>query len=194
MAGGLGQQLKNREGVFDEIKYTSSQFDDALRGMTDNDFKTLPRAQIAMALQDRDPRSAMSQLVGSEVGATLTPAQMNYVTGLSSLQESAMSLRSIAGMGQGSDTLRNAIIRMLPSGATPSIPYARRQMDLFNGEVNALHTPIPLSIQKSMGGGGQANPTASSKPAGATHTGISSVDGKKYWLDANQKKLGVVAP
>jgi hypothetical protein len=164
MAGSLGQQLKNREGVFDEIKYTSSQFDDALRGMTDNDFKTLPRAQIALALQDRDPRSAMSQLVGSEVGATLTPAQMNYVTGLSSLQESAMSLRSIAGMGQGSDTLRNAIMRMLPGPTTPSIPYARRQMDLFNGEVNALHRPIPASIQNSMGGN---TPQIAAPPPGA---------------------------
>lgn len=29
------------------------------------------------------------------------------------------------------------------------------------------------------------------KPAGATHTGKSSLDGKYYWLDANQKKLGL---
>ena len=164
MAGSLGQQLKNREGIFDEIKYTSSQFDNALSGMTDNDFKTLPRAQIAMALQDRDPRSAMSQLVGSEVGATLSPAQVNYVTGLTSLQESAMSLRTIAGMGQGSDTLRGAIIKMLPGPATPSIPYAKRQMELFNGEVQALHRPIPPSIQNSMGGN---TPQVVAPPPGA---------------------------
>lgn len=152
MAGSLGQTLKNREGVFDEIKYTAGQFDDALKGMTDNDFKSLPRAQIAMALKSRDPRSAMSEFIGSEVGASLSPAQVEYVTGLTSLQESAMSLRTIAGMGQGSDTLRNAIIAMLPGPATPSIPYARRQMALFNGELEALHKPIPQSIQNSMGG------------------------------------------
>lgn len=152
VAGGIGQQLKNREGVFQEIQYTSKQFENALGKMTDEDFKTLPRLQIAMALQSRDPNSSMSQFIGSEVGGTLTPAQIDYVTGLTSLAESALSLRSIAGMGQGSDTLRHAITSMLPGPATPSKAYARRQMSLFNGEVDALHKPIPDSIRKTMQG------------------------------------------
>jgi hypothetical protein len=43
-------------------------------------------------------------------------------------------------------------------------------------------------------GGGQPQsgaPTPIPKPDNATHTGISSVDGKKYWLDKDQKKLGL---
>ena len=172
MAGSLGQQLKNREGIFDEIKYTSGQFDDALSHMTDQDFNALPRAQIALALKSRDPRSAMSEFMGSEFAATLSPAQVDYVTGLASLSESAMSLRTVAGMGQGSDTLRNSIIAMLPGPATPSRAYARRQMNLFNGEVEALHRPIPPSIQNSMGGNA---PQTSAPPPGAKVRDFSQV-------------------
>jgi hypothetical protein len=166
MAGSLGQQLKNREGIFDEIKYTAGQFDTALDGMTDHDFQSLPRLQLAYVLKSRDPRSAMSEFMGSEAAATLTPAQVDYVTGLAALSESAMSLRTIAGMGQGSDTLRNAITGMLPGPATPSKSYARRQIDLFNGEVQALHRPIPPSIENMMGGAGAA-PTTGTPPPGA---------------------------
>ena len=36
--------------------------------------------------------------------------------------------------------------------------------------------------------------TAPTRPTGATHQGVSSVDGKSYYLDANGKKLGPVKP
>ena len=91
MAGSLGQQLKNRASVFEEINYTKDQFDTALGKLTEDDFKALPRAQIALALKDRNPGSAMSTFIGSEIGSTLSPAQVEYVTGLASMQESAMS-------------------------------------------------------------------------------------------------------
>jgi len=129
--GALTQQLKNRAGIFDEIDATKEQFNDALGKLSEEDFKALPRAQIALALKDRDPASAMSTFMGSQVGTTLSPAQVDYVTGLLTMVESAMSLRSIAGQGQGSDTLRNAITRMLPGAETPSKAYAERQMRLF---------------------------------------------------------------
>lgn len=191
MAGSLGQQLKNRASVFDEIDYTSKQFNSALNKLSDDDFKTLPRAQIALALQSRDPSSAISNFMGSEVGTTLSPAQVEYVTGLASMQESAMSLRSIAGMGQGSDTLRNAIVAMLPGPATPSKDYANRQMALFTGELTALRKAVPPSSRLGMPES-QNTPAASSmKPAGATHTGIGSVDKKKHWLDDQGKDLGL---
>lgn len=165
MAGSLGQQLKNRASVFDEIAYTSGQFNSSLDKLSDDDFKTLPRAQIALALQDRDPSSAMSNFMGSEVGTTLSPAQVDYVTGLASMQESAMSLRSIAGMGQGSDRLRNAIVTMLPGPATPSKDYAKRQMLLFNGELTALRKSVPSST--SLGMSDSSQPDSSAPPPGA---------------------------
>jgi len=161
MAGALGQQLKNRAGIFDEINYTKDQFNDALGKLTEDDFNALPRAQIAMALKSRDPRSAMSEFMGSQVGTTLSPAQVDYVTGLLSMTESAMALRSIAGMGQGSDTLRAAITGMLPGPSTPSKSYAERQMRLFKGELDALHKPVPDSSKLGMGGSKDVPPPPS---------------------------------
>lgn len=166
MAGSLGQQLKNRQGVFGEISGTKNAFNTALAGLTDEDFKTLPRLQVALALKSRDPRSAMSEFMGSEYAANLTPAQQEYVTGLAALSESAMSLRTVAGMGQGSDTLRNAIMSMLPGPATPSRAYAKRQMDLFDIELNALQKSVPQSIQNMMGGTTPA-PSTTAPPPGA---------------------------
>lgn len=163
MAASLGQQLKNRAGVFEEIGYTKDQFNKALDGLTEDDFKTLPRAQIAAVLQDRNPESAMSTFVGSEIGATLNERQMQYVTGLASMQESAMSLRSIAGMGQGSDSLRSAITKMLPGAETPSKRYADRQMELFTGELEALHKAVPDSSKLGMGKGKGMTPPPTPK-------------------------------
>ena len=149
--GALTQQLKNRAGVFDEIDATKDQFNSALGKLSDQDFEALPRVQIALALKDRDPRSALSTFLGSQVGTTLSPAQVDYVTGLMTMEESAMSLRSIAGMGQGSDSLRNAITRMLPGPETPSKTYAKRQMDLFKVELDALRKAVPQSDKLGMG-------------------------------------------
>ena len=53
-------------------------------------------------------------------------------------------------MGQGSDSLRNAIIGMLPGPETPNKKYAERQMDLFHGELNALHRAVPESGKLGM--------------------------------------------
>ena len=47
-------------------------------------------------------------------------------------------------------------------------------------QVAATHTPAAVQ------------PGIIARPPNATHTGISSVDGKTYWLDANQNKLGLV--
>lgn len=153
MAASIGQQLKNRAGIFDEIGVTAKQFDSALAGMSDQDFKTLPRAELAMVLRSPDPKSAWDLFVQSEVAGSLTPAQQEYAIMLESLAESAMALRTIGGQGQGSDMLRGAIVSMLPGPATPTKSYARRQMEVFNTQVAALHRAIPSSESLGMGAG-----------------------------------------
>jgi hypothetical protein len=160
----LTQQLKNRAAIFDEIDYTKNQFNDVLDKMSDEDYKALPSAQIALALKDRDPKSAVSQFFKSEEGKALSNAQVDYITGLLSLQESAMSLRTIAGMGQGSDKLRSAITSMLPDAGTPSKYYATRQMSLFEGELNQLRRPVPMDGKLGMGDGSGMTPPPSPKP------------------------------
>jgi hypothetical protein len=138
-----GVQAMNRQAIFGEIDYTAGQVNQAITELPEDGFDAKARAQVSAVLRDTDPRSAWSSFLNSSVAETLSDPQIKYVTGLVSLAESSMSLRSLAGMGQGSDQLRSAIVRMLPGPTTPSRKYAQRQMELFTGEVNALRKSIP---------------------------------------------------
>lgn len=161
------QQQYNRVGVFNEIDFSLGQLDQSIDKLGSQSFNAAQRAQIAYILSDSDPRSALSAFLNSEVAGTLSPEQLNYVTSLASAQESAMSLRSIAGMGSGSDMLRGAILRMLPSGSTPSKDYAKRQLQLLRGEVKQLKGPVPSNISKAL-------PPPPGTPASSSATGVST--------------------
>jgi hypothetical protein len=161
---------KNRIAVFNEIDYTSGMLKESIKQLPQAAFEPTARAQIAFVLRDENPRAAWYNFLNSDVAATLNPAQIDYVTALVSMDESAMSLRSIAGMGQGSDQLRGAITKMLPGAGTPSRAYAERQMTLFDGEVKALKTSVPGIGEPGHGGGSTA-------PSGTTHF----TEGSKSW-------------
>ena len=137
---------------------------DSIKALPNNAFDPGARAQIAMVLRDEHPRAAWYNFLNSDVAATLGKEQIDYVTALVSMDESAMSLRSIGGMGQGSDTLRGAISKMLPGAGTPSKAYADRQMALFDGEVKALKTSIPNIGEPGRGGGATAAPSSTPPP------------------------------
>jgi hypothetical protein len=163
---GPGMQTMNRSAVFDEIGYTTDQMNTAIDKMGNDAFSTTARAQIAGVLRAPDPASALSTFLNSEAATTLSDAQIEYITSLVSLQESAMSLRSIAGMGQGSDQLRHAITAMLPGAETPSKAYAQRQMKLFQGEVNQLKKSVP-GLGDTVPRGGTVGDMKSGPPDGS---------------------------
>lgn len=157
---GPSVQAKNRIAIFNEIDTTKTFLNDAIGKLPDDAFSPEARLQISYALRDEDPKGAWHNFLNSDVAATLTPEQINYVTSLVSMDESAMSLRSIAGMGAGSDMLRGAIFKMLPGAGTPSKAYAIRQMKIFDAEVQALKTSVPNIGEPGQGGGqtkGQGN-------------------------------------
>ncbi len=154
---------KNRIAIFNEIDYTSGMLNEAISKLPDTAFDATSRAQIAGVLRDEQPRAALYNFLTSDVAATLSPQQIEYVTALVSMDESAMSLRSLGGMGAGSDQLRGAIVKMLPGAGTPSRGYAQRQMVLFDGEVKALKTSIPNIGEPGRGGGQTMTPLNSPK-------------------------------
>jgi hypothetical protein len=151
-------QAKNRESVFKEIDTTKGFLQDAISALPNDAFDAKARAQVAYVLKDDDPRSAWQTFKQSEVAQTLSPQQIDYVTALVSMDESAMSLRSVAGMGAGSDMLRSAITKMLPGANTPSKAYALRQLKIFDGELQALRTSVPNIGEPGLGGGATATP------------------------------------
>lgn len=160
IAGAL--QTKNRQALFSEIDYSRNQVDQAISALGDQGFSPEARAQMATVLRSTDPKSAFSMFANSAAATTLSPQQVDYVTALVSLAESAMSLRSLGGMGAGSDQLRSAITSMLPGAETPSKEYAQRQMRLFQGEVNQLRKSVPgIPGDRNTGLGGPPPPPGS---------------------------------
>jgi len=107
------------------------------------DFTASQAAQIALIMKQRDPRSATSAFIGSRIGETLTPEQVDYVTDLAQLIENGMAMRSVLGAGQGSDELRSAIMNTIPSAKTPNRAYANTQLDKFEQQINRLERGVP---------------------------------------------------
>jgi hypothetical protein len=98
--------------------------------------------------------------------------------------------------GGGSDTSREQALHLLPASASPA---ARKgSIEGIRGTVNSqIHSRIGSNkVLQSMYGSDLEQPaqsnTVSGPPPNATHTGVSSVDGKTYYLDANNQKLGLV--
>lgn len=143
--GTLTQQLKNRVQIFDEIGTAVKQLNDSLAGLSEGDFGTVGRAQLAYALTGNDPRSTVGTFLQSSAGQALSDEQVAYITAIVNAQESALALRALGGQAGASDMLRQAILNLLPSGATPNKKYAQLQMKRLQSEIDALRKALPKS-------------------------------------------------
>lgn len=177
---GPAMQIINQHRLFNEIDATTQLVNGAIAKLPNDAFDPEARIQIAAALRDENPASVFHQFLTSEAASTLSKEQIEYVTDLVSLQESAMALRSIGALGQGTDKIRNAIQKMLPSGSTPSKYYAMQQMTVFQTEVEALRRNIANAGRPGTGAGNQ------SAPAGPQKGETKDYQGHKYEFDGKQ--------
>ena len=70
--------------------------------------------------------------------------------------------------------------------------YEQKRIDAVSKLTNAgMPVPSWLTQQSPSAAGAGAANSQSSKPAGATHTGIGHLDKKKHWLDAQGNDLGL---
>jgi len=176
-------QAMQRDAIFQEIGTSADILQKSINDLGDSAFDASSRAQMATVLRDADPRSALSTFLNSTAASTLTDQQVAYVTALANLEESAMSLRTVAGMGQGSDMLRSAIVGMLPGAATPSRAYANRQLSLFRTQVGQLHKGLPgLGATVRRGNLPNAPATSTQLPDGGGKT-LDAMTAKQF-LDA----------
>jgi hypothetical protein len=157
-------QIVNRNRLFNEIDATRGVMNDAIAKLPDDAFSPEARAQMALVLKDEAPWSAFQEFMHSNYATTLTNEQIDYVTALASLQESAMALRTAGGVpGAATDRVRGAIQKMLPGAGTPSKAYAIRQMRLFDVELGALRKNMPNAGAPKASGADTGQP-----PAGST--------------------------
>jgi hypothetical protein len=142
----LSTTIKAKSAAFTEIENSAKQVRVALDGLKQagrKNFSNTRLAKFASALRSERDDKATRNLFDAEVKKTLTPAEVNYVTAVLNLRESAYSLRSLQGLGQGSDLLRAGIAALLPGASTPGPEYAESAMDKFDVELETLKRGIP---------------------------------------------------
>lgn len=174
---GAGASAMSKQAIFQDLHYNINTARSAIAGLDSLDAGT--RAQLSYALKHTDPRSAIQTFLSGSAATTMTPQQQEAVQSLALLSENAMTLRSVAGMGQGSEDLRSAILATLPSGKSPSKEYAQHQLDKFEQVVGRLEGGVP----KMNGTGGArtpppvVNPNPNGYVAGHVYGGLTYLGG-----------------
>lgn len=139
VSGSQAQQIATKDAMFKDIHRDSDQLSASIDNLTDSDFSPTQRAKLAVVMRATDPMSALSEFITSSAADGMTQPQIDYVTSIASMAESAMALRQAGGLsGQSSDLLRSAIGAMIPTAGTPSKSYAKLQMNKFNKDLDTL--------------------------------------------------------
>ncbi len=157
-----GMKALTQTSLIEDIRGSIAQTRVSLAGIPE--FTAADKVLIANALRDRDPKSAIGQLIGGSAGNNLTPAQQEYLIDLAQLHEQAMAMRSVLGTGTGSEDLRAAILRTIPGPGTPNKAYAAMQLNKFEQTLNRLSRGV-ASVPLKDGAG----PAPSPSPTGATY-------------------------
>lgn len=147
VGGAVGAMQK--EAVFKDIYKQADNFEDASNNLKHPITPQL-RAQMILAARSSDPGQAFSTLLSTQTMATLPSDVQDYLIAHAVLIENAMAIRGIAGMGQGAQDLREAIVRALPGTAPVSKDMNKRQMGRFRGMVDRLHTGVPGVIKEDI--------------------------------------------
>jgi hypothetical protein len=142
-----GIQVMAKEGLFTDIAWNVDNVRTSAHALTSG-FDAKSRAQFIMALRSQDPANAMNTFLSSQAGKTIAndEAKINYLTAVASLMENAMAVRSVAAMGQGSQDLREAILRTIPGAGSSSLKMVDRQLDLFTGSLARIKSGIPTVV------------------------------------------------
>jgi hypothetical protein len=137
---GEGIKLKPREAQIKDIQVASKSTRDAINKL-DRPFSTAQVAKLHYAMATEDPTLANEEL-STLATQDLTEKQQDFVIWVRQLNERAMSLRNVAGMGTGAQDLRTAIRQMIPGIRSGDKKMMNKQLDAFDNQVSILKTGI----------------------------------------------------
>lgn len=137
---GQSDKVLARQATLGEIRNSTKLVGDSLKEIPE--FTGAQAAQLANIFKPQN-QGMLRTMVQQQLGTTLNEPQMRYAIRLANLEESAMALRQTQGLGQGSDMVREAVERMIPSASTPSKAYATQQLDTLINMLDVLQTGIP---------------------------------------------------
>jgi hypothetical protein len=141
VAGGMQAQLK--ESIFTDMASASAHLRGAITALPDNAFTTEEIARLSMAMRGGDTQVLNNEIASLSKSHSST-AERDILTWLPQIQERAMALRGVTGMGQGSDMLREQILKTLPSFASGDKDMMGRQLDAFDNQISLLRLGVPI--------------------------------------------------
>lgn len=168
---------EGKTASLEDMQVGSQNARTAINGLKSGlDAQTITQLTAAMRATSPD---LLHQYKDTILEKDLPEDQQNYVSALLNLQERALSLRQIAGQGQGSESQRDAILRLLPQVKDlGNKQLVQKKLDAFDQQIGIYMKNIP-KVNKTT----QVNPPAAggnSSPAGGAITHVSS-DGKWAW-------------
>jgi hypothetical protein len=177
-----GAKNLSRSKQIEDIQVSSEKLRDAVTTL-DKPFspKQIAVMQEALKAGDESIASAEFQALANE---QLTDKQFQTALWIKHLNERAMSLRNIAGMGQGAQDTRDAIRSLLPNMGTGSPERMKTMLDAFDNQVKILGSGVPKA-----GGQVKAEATKAAKEAakpGAAHVVPGGTPDNPMGLNLNQ--------
>jgi hypothetical protein len=98
-------------------------------------------AQAMISYVTQHPEGGLGTLMNGQALYLLSPKEQQLVITRGRLAENILSLRNVAGMGQGSESMRAAITAMVPTGVAP-LKFSLGQLDAIGSTVSSLKTGL----------------------------------------------------
>lgn len=138
-----GTQTMSKEAQFQEIHSGIDSLRSAIKNL-DKPFTPVQIGKLTLAMKHTSDPTVFQNEIATLLGTQeLTPAQEDLVIWMGHLNERALSLRNIAGMGQGSDSMRSALQAILPSVRSGSVEMMNKQLAAFENQVQKLEKGVP---------------------------------------------------
>ncbi len=140
---GAGAQIMSKQAQFQDIYSGIGSMRAAINGIAKEPLDPATIGKLTMAMRETDPsvfHQEMDTILGTQ---QLTPAQQDFVIAAGQLNERALSLRNLAGMGNGSDSVRAAIRATLPTAKSGDVGMMRKQLDAVTNLVDNLYAGVP---------------------------------------------------
>jgi hypothetical protein len=137
-----GGKLRSKQSQMKDIETASGKAREAINNLKPGDFSPEQVALLSKAMSENDPGVAHQLMQNLAMKAT-NDEQQDFIIWITQLNERAMSLRNIAGMGAGAQDLRNAIRAMLPGLGSGNTKMMNKQLDAFDQQVRVLEEGVP---------------------------------------------------
>jgi len=138
---GESEKIAARDAVHRSLKANFSALDKDLAALPNGlDLET--QATVAAAMRSETPGMFETLLVNA-IKKNSPDEVIRYITDMKAMQEDILVLRSVGGMGAGSDMMRAAMVRLIPGPGSSSIKEARMQMGAAQRTSESLFTGRP---------------------------------------------------